>query len=228
MAVVGGAVEVAVKEFLEQVDVGALGVEHGLPVVVVLDDFLATVGADAQFDGRNLIAVVALHIVRRDVGHLAADGVLYGVYIAQLAATVDLVEMLRHVGVDDFLGIDDLAVDVLVGGSLHAQSRQLLLEIRDALLLFRHEDLDVVGGVRGEDEVDILQADIDAAGEDLLHVAFQDEMALGVGLALVEEDAGLVDEVFVGEEPHQGVGFVAPTGNRHILCACREEEQGEK
>ena len=52
--------------------------------------------------------------------------------------------------------------------------------------------------------------------------------SLGVGLALVEENSGLVDEVFVGEEPHQGVGFVAPTGNRHILCACREEEQGEK
>lgn len=60
----------------------------------------------------------------------------------------------------------------------------------------------------------------------MLHAAFEDEMSLVVGLALIEKNTCLVDEVFVGEEPDQRVGLVAPAGNRHVLCTCREEEQG--
>ena len=47
MAVVGRAVEVAVKQFLEQVDVSTLCIEYRLTVVVVLDDSFAAIGADA-------------------------------------------------------------------------------------------------------------------------------------------------------------------------------------
>ncbi len=53
-------------------------------------------------------------------------------------------------------------------------------------------------------------------------------MPLGICLALVEEYTGLVDEVFVGEEPDQRVGLVASSGDGYALCACREEEQVEK
>ena len=178
-----------------------MGVEHGLPVVVLLDDTFAAVGTDTQLDSGNLIAVVVFHIVVHDVGHLAADGVLDGVDVTHLSPTVDLVEMLRHVAVDDGFGIDDLSVDAFVGGPFHAEGGQLFLEKRDVFLLLGHDDFDVVAGIGREDEVDILQADIDAGGHDLFHLAFKDEMPLGVGLPLVEENAFLIDEVFVGEEP---------------------------
>lgn len=82
VAVVGRAVEVAVKQLLEEVDIGALGVEHRLPVEVVLDDFPAAVGADTQTDSCYLVAVLVLHVVRLDVGHLATDGILDGVDVA--------------------------------------------------------------------------------------------------------------------------------------------------
>ena len=62
MVVEGGAVEVAVKQLLEEVDVSILCVEYGLSVKVFLNDFLATVGADAQPDRCDFIAVVVLHI----------------------------------------------------------------------------------------------------------------------------------------------------------------------
>ena len=158
--------------------------------------------------------------------HLAVDGVLDGVDIAQLATSVDLVEMLHHVAVNDLLGVDDLSVDAFVGGTFHADGGQLLFEIGDVLFLLRHDDFDVVVGIWREDEVDGLQADINACGEDLFHAAFKDEIPFGISLALVEQNARLVDEVFVDEEPDQCVGFVAPAGNRHILSAYRKEEQG--
>ena len=225
VAVVGGAVEVAFKQLLEQVDVGTLGVEHGLTVKVLLNDAFASVAADTQLDGGDLISVVVFHIVVFDVGHLAADGVLDGVDIANLTPTVDLVEVLRHVAVDDGFGIDDLPIDAFVGGPLHTDGGQLFLEKRDVFLLLGYDDLDVVAGIGRKDEVDILQADIYAGGKYLLHLTFEDEMSLGVGLSLVDENAFLIDEVLVGEEPYQCVGLVAPSGNRHILGGCRNEEQ---
>ena len=71
----------------------------------------------------------------------------------------------------------------------------------------------------------MLQPDIDSGGENLLHRAFKDEMALGVGFTLVEQYAGFVDEVFVSKKPNQSVGLVASPGNRHILGGCYECEQ---
>ena len=82
VAVVGCAIEVTIKQFLEEVDISTLGVEHRLPVEVVLNDFLAAVGADAQANSSYFITVVVLHIVRLDVGQLFVDGVLDGVDIA--------------------------------------------------------------------------------------------------------------------------------------------------
>ena len=87
-------------------------------------------------------------------------------------------------------------------------------------------DFDVVAGIGRKDEVDIFQTDIDTGGKDLLHLAFKDEMPFVVALALVKQDASLVDEVFVGEESHQGVGLVAPSCDGYALCACRDDEQG--
>ena len=147
MAVVGCSAEITIKQFLEQVDVGTLSVKHGLPVKIVLDDFLATIGTDTQTDSGNLITVVVLHIFRLDVGHFAADGVLDGVDVAHLAAPVNLVEMLHHVAVDDFLGINDLPVNSLVGGSFHTDGRRFLFKIRNVFLLLRNNDFDVVSGI---------------------------------------------------------------------------------
>lgn len=67
-----------------------MGIKYRLSVIVVVDDFLATVSADTQLDSSDFIAVVVLHIVRSDVGYLAVDGVLYGVDITYLSATGDL------------------------------------------------------------------------------------------------------------------------------------------
>ena len=174
----------------------------------------------------DFVSVVVFHIVCLDVRHLMVDGFLDGVDIANLPTTVDLIEMLHHIAVDNLFGIDDLAVDALVGGALYAYGRQLFFEIGNILLLFGHNDFYVVGGMRGEDEVDIFKPDIDSGRCDLLNASFQNEMPLGIGLPLGKENAGFVDEVFVREEPHQSVGFIAPSCNRHILGVCRKEEQG--
>ena len=50
-------------------------------------------------------------------------------------------------------------------------------------------------------------------------------MSLFVSLALVKEYAGLIDKIFVCEESDQGIGFVASSGNCHILSIYRKEKQ---
>ena len=162
--------------FLKEVDISALGVKHRLSVEVVFDNSLAAICTDAQTNSCDFVSVMVLHIVRFDVGHFAIDGVLYRVDVPQLATTVNLVEMLGHVAVDDLFGIDDLTVDALVGGAFHADGGQLFLEIGHALLLLRDDDFNVVGGVGGEDEVDRLEADENSSGQDLFHGAFKEEV----------------------------------------------------
>ena len=78
MAVVGCAIEVTIKQLLEEVDIGTLRIKHRLPIVVVLDDFLAAVGADAQANSGYLVTVVAFYIVRLDIRQLLVDSVLDG------------------------------------------------------------------------------------------------------------------------------------------------------
>ena len=96
-----------------------MGVKHRLSIVILLDDFLASVSADAQLDRSNFVSVVVFHIVRLDVWHVFANSVLDGINITYLPTAIDLVEMVNHIAVDNLLGIDDLTVDTLVGGSFH-------------------------------------------------------------------------------------------------------------
>ena len=131
--------------------------------------------------------------------------------------------MLDEVAIDDFLGKDNLAIKPLVGGSFHPNGGQLFFEKRNIVLLFRHDDFDVVVSIRRKDKVDIFQADINTGRKDLLYAAFEYEMAFVIGLSLVKKDARFVDEIFVGEKPNQSVGLIASSGNRHVLGVCHEE-----